>query len=630
MDWSRLNFLKNLGMAWKLAIVPVLAVVALLTVYFVTSSNLNTYQAKVEQTAAAEQMIIHAKAARVAEKNYIRRDDEAEIETLKEHTAKIDTIARDTKATLNEAKDRARMDRIIEANQDYTDGFNTVVDLRERFQKINDELVAAARTVQEKAAALADAQGEELASLVDSDSSERAIQTKREELAAANRMVSLVKSARVDALYYIRNDAEEKLETAKEKAARVGSLAKQTKASLDEAKDKARMDSIMQAVTNYQNRLDAYAETREQSQSEVDTMVEAARALEKEADTLGQAQSSERVAVRAGLENTVLTVNVLAVALTGAVAFLLTRMILGPIGSISAAVQHIQREKDFTRRADVDGNDEINQMAQAVNDLVDNQSEILSGIQEQSSQVAAASEELTSTAEEITGSARTSSQRVEQVSNSAQEVNNVVQDVANNISEVSSAASKSTEATKEGMSTVHQAAERINTLKNSSARVDEIMETIENIAKQTDLLALNAAIEAANAGEHGKGFAVVADEVRKLAEQTSTATSQVNSIVSELRQQSDSSVEAMQGVENKMKEVLEMIENTDQTANQIAASAEELAATMGETTDNMGEITGNVEQVASSVTQVESAAQQLGELANNLRSSANQFKLKQS
>jgi methyl-accepting chemotaxis protein len=216
---------------------------------------------------------------------------------------------------------------------------------------------------------------------------------------------------------------------------------------------------------------------------------------------------------------------------------------------------------------------------------------------------------------------------VEQVSNSAQEVNNVVQDVANNISEVSSSASKSTEATKEGMGTVQQAAERINSLKNSSARVDEIMESIESIAKQTDLLALNAAIEAANAGEHGKGFAVVADEVRKLAEQTSTATSQVNSIVSELRQQSDSSVEAMQGVESQMGQVLEMIETTDQTANQIAASAEELAATMGETTDNMGEITGNVEQVASSVTQVESAAQQLGELAHNLRATTNEFKL---
>ena len=628
MDWSRLNLMKNLSMAWKLAVVPVIAVAALVAVYLITGSNLNTYQAKVEQTSAADEIVTEAKAARIAEKNYLRRDDEQEIDKLEEHTRRIDTLARETKASLNEAKDRARMDRVIQANETYRSNFDQVVELRERFQEINSGLVAAAQTVAEKASALASDQGNELEALIDNGGSQTAIDAKQDQLEAAKQMVVLLKQARIDALYYIREDDEAKLRAAKDGMGKVRSLAERTKATLNEAKDRARMDRILESVANYRNRLDAYAEAREQSQTKGDTMVQAARTLEKEATTLGTAQTQERKAVRAGLENTVLGVNLFAIAVTVLVSFLITRMILGPIRSVSTAVKHIQQEKDFTRRAAVDGTDEINQMAQAVNDLVDNQTGILSGIQEQSSQVAAASEELSSTAEEITGSARASSQRVEQVSNSAQEVNNVVQDVANNISEVSSSASQSTQATKDGMETVHQAAERINSLKNSSARVDEIMETIENIAKQTDLLALNAAIEAANAGEHGKGFAVVADEVRKLAEQTSTATNQVNSIVSELREQSDSSVEAMQGVESKMGEVLNMIENTDQTANQIAAAAEELAATMSETTDNMGEITDNVEQVASSVTQVEQAAQQLGELANSLKGNVDQFRLK--
>jgi methyl-accepting chemotaxis protein len=95
-------------------------------------------------------------------------------------------------------------------------------------------------------------------------------------------------------------------------------------------------------------------------------------------------------------------------------------------------------------------------------------------------------------------------------------------------------------------SDLNAAAQSINAVNKQSALIGDIVQSIRAIALQTNLLALNAAIEAARAGEHGRGFSVVADEVRNLAARTSKATVEIDKVVTENHQLTNSAVTSMQ------------------------------------------------------------------------------------
>ena len=160
------------------------------------------------------------------------------------------------------------------------------------------------------------------------------------------------------------------------------------------------------------------------------------------------------------------------------------------------------------------------------------------------------------------------------------------------------------------------------------SEIKNIIDTIEDIAFQTNILSLNAAVEAARAGQHGKGFAVVAEEVRNLAGRSAKAARETTEIIEESLHR----VEAGTRLANETAAALQTI---NQEIDQVAGLVQDIAESSERQQRAMDMLDKGVKQVANVVQansgtaeESASASQQLSAQAELLQESVKGFRLR--
>ena len=148
-------------------------------------------------------------------------------------------------------------------------------------------------------------------------------------------------------------------------------------------------------------------------------------------------------------------------------------------------------------------------------------------------------------------------------------------------------------------------------LNDSSEQIKKVVSIVQDIAEQTNLLALNSAIEAARAGEYGKGFAVVADEVRKLADETKKSVSEISTLIGK-------SNEYTTEVVNSINEVQSMVVQGEVESNFTNESFENITKSINESLQDIQSVEDKVDELVKVIEQIGVATEKVALSAEHL------------
>ena len=335
-------------------------------------------------------------------------------------------------------------------------------------------------------------------------------------------------------------------------------------------------------------------------------------------------------AIRAGSEKqatagTVLswTAMVLATCVVGLLGLVMVRGIGGAVRGMQETVNRIGTERDFTARVPVLSRDELGDMAETLNKLLEQLQGNLIQLREAAVSVAGAASEMAESATQNAENSEVQSQAASGMAATMEELSVSISHVGDQAKDAQALTTEAGQLALSGSDVISQtvgdineiatvvegASDLVEQLQKQSSMITSVVQTIRDIADQTNLLALNAAIEAARAGEQGRGFAVVADEVRKLAERSARSTEEITATVTQIQN-------SAQTVAGNMEQTVASVKKTVTHAGGAGEAITKIGESSRLTVNMVSEITDAIKAQSSASQNVAELVEQIARMAD--------------
>nr|WP_315476725.1 methyl-accepting chemotaxis protein [uncultured Undibacterium sp.] len=282
---------------------------------------------------------------------------------------------------------------------------------------------------------------------------------------------------------------------------------------------------------------------------------------------------------------------------------------------------------DLSNQIKAKSNDEMGQLLTGLENMRQNLVQTVTIVRQGSSSIAVSSGEIATGNMDLSARTENQAASLEETASSMEELTSTVQQNADNARQANTLALKASGVASKGGQVVGDVVHTMNSIKDSSKKIVDIIGVIDGIAFQTNILALNAAVEAARAGEQGRGFAVVASEVRSLAQRSASAAKEIKELINDSVNKVDTGSRLVDDAGHTMDEIVVSIKGVADIMAEITAASVEQSDGIAQVNIAISKMDEAVQQNAALVEEAAAAAGSMQDQANNLNQAVSIFKL---